>query len=158
MVLDVQFRMALSGTMYLRSIRILVVDDSPSDIWLIKEALRLTQWPVQLTIARDGAEAINYFQDRAKQDFDQPDLVLLDLNLPRRNGREVLAEIRSRSDAAQLPVVVLSSSNSEDDMREVYELQASAFMTKPNNLPAYVEMVQGMEKFWLSGLEFRQIA
>jgi len=143
--------------MYLRSFRILLIDDSPSDVWLVREALRLAEIPVQMTIARDGVEATEYLQ-RMQTTIDCPDLIVLDLNLPRRNGHQVLADIKSSPYLRRIPVVVLSSSNAEDDRRSAYELNACCFVTKPNSLAAYVEIVRGMDKFWLSGLELRQPA
>jgi chemotaxis family two-component system response regulator Rcp1 len=147
-------------TMYPRCIRVLLVEDSPSDVWLVKEALRLAQLPAQIDVARDGVEATTYLRRTQLEDTRWPDLVLLDLNLPRKNGREVLAEIkRSAHPALQnVPVIVLSSSNAEDDRHQVRQLDANEFRTKPNSLPAYVEMVQSFEKYWQSGVELRQTA
>jgi len=139
-------------------IRVLLVEDSPSDIWLVKEALRLSQFPVQVTIARDGIEATEYLHRAEKGAADWPDLVLLDLNLPRKNGREVLTEVKASPSLHSIPIVVLTSSNAEDDMRHAYALSACSFITKPSSLPAYVDMVRGMEKFWLGGIQLRQTA
>jgi CheY-like chemotaxis protein len=145
--------------MYPRSIRLLLVEDNPSDVWLVREALRLAQFPVQLTVARDGVEATRYLHQVETQSGDsRPDLILLDLNLPRKNGREVLADIRRSRVLQPIPILILSSSNAEEEKQQANELKASGFMTKPNSLPAYVDMVRGMEKFWLKGLELRQTA
>jgi len=140
------------------SIRVLLVEDSPSDIWLVKEALRLSQFPVQITIARDGMEATEYLHKAERGIADWPDLVLLDLNLPRKNGREVLTEVKASPGLHSIPIVVLTSSNAEDDMRCAYALSATCFITKPDSLPAYVDMVRGMEKLWLGGVQLRQTA
>jgi two-component system response regulator len=144
--------------MYSRSFRILLIDDNPGDVWLLKEALRLAQVPVQMTIARDGIEAIECLRKVETNAVDCPDFIVLDLNLPRKNGHEVLTEIKASSGLRHIPVVVLSSSNAEEDRRNAYELSACCFVTKPNGLPAYVEMVRGMDRFWLSGLELRRPA
>jgi CheY-like chemotaxis protein len=144
--------------MYPRSFRILLIDDSPSDVWLVKEALRLAQISAQIAIARDGMEATDYLHRIERNALDYPDLIVLDLNLPRKNGHVVLAEIKASSGLRHIPVVILSSSTAEDDRRSAYELNASCFVTKPSSLPAYVEMVRGMDRFWLSGLELRQPA
>jgi two-component system response regulator len=144
--------------MYSRSFRILLIDDNPGDVWLLREALRLAQVPVQMSVARDGMEATEYLRNVAANQVDYPDFIVLDLNLPRKNGHEILAEIKASSALRHIPVVVLSSSNAEEDRRSAYELSACCFVTKPNDLPAYVEMVRGMDRFWLSGLELRQPA
>jgi CheY-like chemotaxis protein len=144
--------------MYLQRFRILLIDDNPSDVWLLKEALRLAQIPVQMTVSRDGIEAIEYLHKVEKNVADCPDFIVLDLNLPGKNGHEVLAEIKASSALRHIPVVVLSSSKAEEDRRTAYELSACCFVTKPDGLPAYVEMVRGMDRFWLSGLELRQPA
>jgi len=144
--------------MYSRKVRLLLVEDSPSDVWLVREAFRLAYLPAEVTVARDGVEATDYLHRVQTETADLPDLVLLDLNLPRKNGREVLAEIKASPGLQPIPIFVLSSSDAEDDMREVYALNACCFMTKPSSLPGYVEMVHGLKKFWLSGLALRQTA
>ena len=145
-------------THYPRDLRLLLVEDNPSDVWLVREALRLAQVPVQLTVARDGLEATRYLHQVETDGNICPDLVLLDLNLPRRNGREVLADIQRSAVLRLIPVMILSSSNAEEERRQVYQLKAKGFITKPNSLPAYVEMMRGMEAFWLERLELRRTA
>ena len=137
---------------------VLLVEDAASDVWLIKEAFRLSQFPVQVTLARDGVEAIDYLRKAEKGAADWPDLILLDLNLPRKNGHEVLADIKSSSTLRSIPVVMLTSSDAEDDIRNSYALNAACFLTKPSSLPAYVDLVRGMEKFWLGGIHLRRTA
>jgi chemotaxis family two-component system response regulator Rcp1 len=144
--------------MYPRNVRILLVEDTPSDVWLFREALRLAQIPVQLTVARDGVEALHYLRQLAQTLPDLPDLIVLDLNLPRKNGREVLSEINSLPGLDHIPAIVLSSSDADDDREQAYKLHARSFFTKPNSLPAYVEMVQGLEKFWLHHFQLRKTA
>jgi chemotaxis family two-component system response regulator Rcp1 len=148
-----------STIMYARSVRVLLVEDNPADVWLLREALRLAQFPIQLTVACDGVEATRYLRQLEVQNSgDVPDLILLDLNLPRKNGREVLADVKRSGFLQRVPIVILSSSNADEERRQGGELKASAFMTKPSSLPAYVEMVQGMEKFWLGGTGLRRTA
>ncbi len=144
--------------MYLRDIRVLLVEDCPSDVWLMREGLRLAGVPVQLTLARDGLEAIRYLHQITADHGQSPDLVLLDLNLPRKNGREVLAEIGKSNALQTIPVVVVSSSGADEDKREAYKLNAAGFMTKPFSLQGYVDMVREIEKFWLSEFELKQTA
>jgi len=135
---------------YSHDIRLLLVEDNPSDVWLMKEALRLAKIPVELTLVKDGLEASRYLHQVESDGADGPDLILLDLNLPRRNGREVLADIKGSEVLRAIPVVILSSSDSDEDRRQAYRLKAEGFMTKPTGLPEYVEMVKGMEKFGLA--------
>ena len=140
-----------------RNIRLFLVEDNPSDVWLLREALRLAQFPAHLTVSRDGLEATRYLRQMEAEPTHCPDLVLLDLNLPRRNGREVLADMK-RSPALQaIPVIVLSSSSADEDRRQADQLHATGFLTKPNNLPAYVEMVRSLAHFWSGHLDVPSI-
>lgn len=145
-------------SLYSRDIRILVVEDNPGDVWLLREALRLAQFPVQLTVACDGIEASRQMHQLTEADESCPDLVLLDLNLPRRNGREVLAEIKRSVFFQDVPVVVLSSSSADEDRSKAHQLNAAGYLTKPHSLPAYVEMVRGLERFWADSVELRKTA
>jgi chemotaxis family two-component system response regulator Rcp1 len=140
------------------SVRVLLVEDTPSDAWLIKEAFRVSQFPAHVISMRDGVEAIEYLRNAEKGAADWPDLILLDLNLPKKNGHEVLADIKASPTLRSIPVVMLTSSDAEDDMRYSYALHASCFLTKPSSLPAYVDLVRGMEKFWLGGIQLRRTA
>jgi CheY-like chemotaxis protein len=160
LVISVHKSVAKQYFMYSRNARVLLVEDNPADVWLLREALRLAQFPIQLTVARDGVEATRYLRQVELQNSADalPDLVLLDLNLPRKNGREVLADIRRSRVLQTVPIVILSTSNGDEDRWQANELKASGFITKPNSLPAYVEMVRGMEKFWLGGMELRRTA
>lgn len=131
-----------------RSLRILLVEDSPSDVRLIREALKDTPVPVNLTIARDGVEATDLLHQTEKGLFSRPDLILLDLNLPRKNGREVLAEVKSSPNLRQIPVLVMTSSRNDDDVSDVYALNANCFITKPGDLDEYQNVVKAIEDFW----------
>jgi chemotaxis family two-component system response regulator Rcp1 len=131
-----------------RTLRILLVEDSPSDVRLIREALRDTPVPVQLTVARDGVEATDYLHQTETGFSTRPDLVLLDLNLPRKNGREVLAEVKASPSLKQIPILVMTSSRSEEDVSAAYALNANCFITKPGDLEEYQSVVKAIEDFW----------
>jgi two-component system, chemotaxis family, response regulator Rcp1 len=132
----------------MKLLKILLVEDSPSDVRLTREALKDSPVPVQITVARDGVEAMDYLQQAKLGFVDRPDLVLLDLNLPRKNGREVLAEVKSSPALKQIPVVVLTSSKSEEDISEAYSLNANCYITKPADLSEYVNVLKAVEDFW----------
>ncbi len=104
----------------MKSLRILLVEDSPSDVRLVREALKETPVPVEITVARDGVEATDYLHQAETGLADPPDLILLDLNLPRKNGREVLAEVKSSPTLKQIPVLVMTSSRSDEDVSVAY--------------------------------------
>ncbi|MBV9404569.1 MAG: response regulator [Acidobacteriaceae bacterium] len=132
----------------MKSLRILLVEDSPSDVRLIREALKETPVPVQITVARDGIEAIEYLHQTELGLATRPDLILLDLNLPRKNGREVLAEVKSSPTLKQIPVLVMTSSRSDEDVAEAYSLNANCYIAKPGDLNEYVSVVRAIEEFW----------
>jgi CheY-like chemotaxis protein len=131
-----------------RTVNILLVEDSASDIRLIREALRDSKLAVYLNVAHDGAEAINYLE-RCKAGVNSlPDIVLLDLNLPKKNGREVLGVIKQDSFLRRLPVIVMTSSNSDDDVAAVYRLNANCYIRKPFDLHDYEKVIRALEDFW----------
>ena len=132
----------------MRPLRILLVEDSPSDVRLIREALKDAKVPVQIAVARDGVDAIEYLRQSETGQTVRPDMVLLDLNLPRKNGKEVLAEIKAAPGLKQIPVLVMTSSRSEEDVCEAYELNANCYITKPGDLQEYVHVVRAIEDFW----------
>lgn len=129
-------------------VKILLVEDSPSDVRLIREALRDTPLPVQITVARDGMEASDYLRNVQNGTEIRPDLVLLDLNLPKKNGREVLAEIKGSDNLRQIPVLIMTSSCAEDDITQAYALNANCYITKPSDLNDYMDVVRSIEDFW----------
>ena len=131
-----------------RSLRILLVEDSPSDVRLIREALKDTLIQVQLIVARDGIEATDYLQKSDADTSTRPDLILLDLNLPRKNGREVLAEVKASPTLKQIPILVMTSSRSDDDIAQAYALNANCFITKPGDLEEYQNVVKAIGDFW----------
>lgn len=129
-------------------LKLLLVEDCPSDVWLIKEGLKNADLPVQVTVAEDGLAALEYMRSVAEGKAVRPDLILLDLNLPRKNGREVLSELKASPLHRHIPVLVMSSSNAEEDIRECYRLNANCYITKPATLDNYFEVVRSIEEFW----------
>jgi CheY-like chemotaxis protein len=133
------------------SIAILVVEDNPADVRLIEEALREGKFKNRLNVVSDGVEALAYLrrQDRYRE-ARRPDLVLLDLNLPKKDGREVLAEIKSDEELKSIPVVILTTSKAQEDILRTYHLNANCFITKPVGIDEFIKVVQEIEEFWLN--------
>jgi chemotaxis family two-component system response regulator Rcp1 len=129
-------------------IEILLVEDNPADVRLTIEALKDAKMPNRLHVARDGVEAIRLLRDDTGA-VPRPDLVLLDLNLPRKDGREVLAEIKKDDALRHIPVVILTTSQAEQDVVQSYRLGANAFITKPAEIDHFFEVIRSMEHFWL---------
>jgi chemotaxis family two-component system response regulator Rcp1 len=136
-----------------RPLRILVVDDSPSDVRLIREALKETSVNVTLITARDGVDAIEYLQKTLRGEFLRPDLIILDLNLPRKSGREVLAEVKTDVRLKQIPVIVMTSSSAGEDVTLAYNLNANSYITKPPDLAEYLTVVRAFQVFWLHAVK-----
>ena len=136
-----------------RPLRILVVDDSPSDVRLIREALKETSVNVVLIIARDGVEATDYLQKALRGEFLRPDLIILDLNLPRKRGREVLAEVKTDIRLKQIPVIVMTSSSASEDVTYAYNLNANSYITKPPDLAEYLRVVRALQFFWFNAVK-----
>ena len=134
-----------------RPVNILLVEDNPGDVRLTQEAFREGNIAVNLEVARDGVEAIAYLRKHEPfADVVTPDLILLDLNLPKRDGREVLAEIKVDPDLKRIPVVVLTTSNAEADILKSYNLHVNCYINKPVDFDRFFEIVQKIEEFWLS--------
>jgi two-component system, chemotaxis family, response regulator Rcp1 len=134
-----------------RPIKILLVEDSPSDRALTIEALRDGRVLNELFTASDGEWAMQFLrQEGDYADAPRPDLVILDLNLPRKDGREVLQEIKADDRLKSLPVIILTTSAAEEDVLAMYELQAAAYVTKPVGFDNFIAAVRGIEDFWLS--------
>jgi len=129
---------------------ILLIEDNPGDVRLTQEAFRAAEFDVHLHIAMDGVEAIEFLRDG---DSPGPDLVLLDLNLPRKDGIDVLAEIRNDAELRHLPVLVLSGSTAREDVIASYDQHANAYLTKPDDPESFVELVQAVEQFWLETVQ-----
>jgi two-component system, chemotaxis family, response regulator Rcp1 len=130
------------GSLNSRSLKILLVEDSAGDVRLIREALKESPISVQVIVAHDGVEAMDYLHQAELGLALRPDMVLLDLNLPRKNGREVLAEIKGSPHLRQIPVLVMTSSRSEEDIDDAYSLNANCYITKPSDLEDYVDVVR----------------
>jgi chemotaxis family two-component system response regulator Rcp1 len=134
-----------------RPIEILLVEDNPGDVRLTIEALRDSKVRNNLQVARDGVEAMAYLRRESQYgDAVRPDLILLDLNLPRKDGRQVLAEIKADPSLKTIPVVVLTTSSAERDVLQSYQLQANCYITKPVDLEQFITVVQSIQDFWLT--------
>jgi CheY-like chemotaxis protein len=134
-----------------RPVRLLLIEDNPGDVVLLREALRDAEVPHELHVAVDGREALAFLHRRgAYADSPRPDLILLDLNLPGKDGRELLAEIKRAPDLRRIPVIVLTSSEAEADISKSYELQASCYLTKPVAYSELLDVLRRMESFWLT--------
>ncbi|MGK7933469.1 MAG: response regulator [Microcystaceae cyanobacterium] len=129
---------------------ILLVEDSKADARLVQEVLKTSSVPHQLTVVRDGMAAMDYlYQQGEYENAVRPNLILLDLNLPKKDGREVLAEIKQDPSLKRIPVVVLTTSRNEEDIYYSYELHVNCFITKSRNLKELFKIVEGIEAFWL---------
>lgn len=132
-------------------IDILLVEDSPSDVLLTREALRDARIANDLSVARDGEDAMAYLrQEGDHAGKPRPDIVILDLNLPRKDGRDVLREIKSDDSLRRIPVVVLTTSSSDRDIGDCYDSHANCFLTKPIDFEEFIDVVRSMEHFWIS--------
>jgi CheY-like chemotaxis protein len=132
-------------------VNILLVEDSPTDIDLTREGLEMGKLTNNLKVIENGVDALAYLRREGEySDAVRPDLVLLDLNLPGKDGREVLEDIKSDPDLMSIPVVILTSSKAEEDIARTYKLHANCFITKPVNFSRFVEVVRGIEDFWFS--------
>jgi CheY-like chemotaxis protein len=135
----------------MRLVEILLVEDNPGDVRLTQEALKDSKLVNKLHVVGDGDEALAFLRKQNEHaNAPRPDLIVLDLNLPKKSGREVLAEIKEDPDLRRIPVVVLTISTSEGDVLETYDLHANCFITKPIGLEQFLEVVRSIEDFWLS--------
>jgi CheY-like chemotaxis protein len=135
----------------LRPIEILLVEDSPADIRLTEEALKENKLKVNLNVVNDGVEAMEYLRNENKYaDKPRPDLILLDLNMPRKDGREVLKEIKEDQHLRTIPVVVLTISKSEEDILLTYKQHVNCYIRKPLDLNQFMEVVKKIENFWFT--------
>ncbi|NER48478.1 MAG: response regulator [Symploca sp. SIO1A3] len=129
---------------------IFLVEDNQADIRLIQEALKNSSIPHQVVTVRNGMDAMAYLRQEGEYvNALRPDLILLDLNLPRKDGREVLAEIKADPKLKRIPVVVLTTSRNEDDIFQSYDLHVNCYITKSRNLSQLFQIVKGIEEFWL---------
>ena len=135
-----------------RVVEVLLVEDNPGDVRLTREVLREATVTARLHVAPDGERALEMMRGLAGEDqpLRRPDLVILDLNLPRKSGTEVLRECKADADLRRTPIVVLSSSTADDEITRSYELGANAYVAKPVDLESFLSAVRAIERFWLS--------
>jgi chemotaxis family two-component system response regulator Rcp1 len=132
-------------------IRVLLVEDNPGDIRLTQEAFRENKMLNSLSVVKDGVEAMEFLrQEEQYIDALRPDLILLDLNLPKKDGREVLAEIKSDPSLKCIPVVILTTSDADEDILKSYELHANCYIKKPVDLEQFINVVRSIENFWVA--------
>ena len=132
-------------------VEILLVEDNPGDVRLTQEALKEGKVYNNLHWAKDGVEALEFLQRQGQHaNAPRPDIILLDLNLPKKDGREVLAEIKKDDRLKHIPVVVLTTSKADEDVLRSYELHANCYVTKPVDLEKFIVVVQSIDRFWLT--------
>lgn len=137
-----------------RPIELLLVEDNPADVRLTVEAFRDARLMSHLHVARDGVEAMNFLRKEARfEAAPTPDLILLDLNLPRMDGREVLREAKSDERLRRIPIVVITTSNSEEDIARSYDLHANSYVTKPSDYEEFAEVIRLIEGYWLDAVQ-----
>lgn len=128
---------------------ILLIEDNPADIRLTKEALKEADQEVNLNVAVDGVSALEYLRATGiSPDHPRPDLILLDLNLPKKNGWQVLAEVKADSDLQTIPIVVLTTSTSHEDVQASYHLHANCYVYKPMDLMRFIEVILSIQSYW----------
>ncbi|MFL5764061.1 MAG: response regulator [Bacteroidia bacterium] len=134
-----------------QTINILLVEDNPGDIRLTKEVLKEGKIRNTLSVITDGEEALLFLKKKGRyEDIQLPDIILLDLNLPKKDGREVLAEIKADPDLLRIPVIVLTTSSAEKDILSMYGHHANCYITKPVDFEQFIDVVRSIEDFWLS--------
>lgn len=133
------------------TVEILLAEDNPGDVRLTIEALKESKIANRLSVVNDGVELLEFLRRRGQYaDSPRPDLVLLDLNMPRMDGREALAEIKNDPALRQIPVVVLTTSQAEEDILKTYDLHVNCYITKPVDLDQFIKVVRSIEDFWLA--------
>jgi CheY-like chemotaxis protein len=132
-------------------IEILLVEDNLGDVRLTQEVLNDGKVRNNMSVVKDGMDAVSFLQQTGEYaDAPRPDIILLDLNLPKKDGREVLAEIKDDSDLKNIPVVVLTTSSAEQDIFKAYDLHANCYITKPVDLDQFIKVIRSIEDFWLT--------
>lgn len=133
-----------------RQVNILLIEDNSGDIWLTREAFKQSDKNVTLEVVMDGVEAYNYLKKKVPyQDKPLPDLILLDLNLPKWDGRDVLEKVKTDEDLKHIPVIILTTSNAKKDVINCYKLYANCFITKPVDYESFFLIIQQIECFWI---------
>jgi len=141
----------VNNTPTIMPVEVLLVEDNPGDAELTRIALQDSKISVNLNVVEDGVEAMAFLRKQERYALmPHPDIVLLDLNLPRKDGREVLAEIKSDHNLKRIPIVVLTTSQSEEDILKAYNLAANCYITKPVDFDQFVKIVQSIENFWFA--------
>jgi len=131
-------------------VEILLIEDNPGDVDLTKEALEHAKVCNRLHVVDDGAKAVDFLYRRGEYaDAPRPDLILLDLNLPKKDGRQVLTEIKADGELAEIPIVILTTSETEEDILRSYQLHANCYITKPVDFMQFLKVVEAIEQFWL---------
>lgn len=134
-----------------RPVEVLLVEDNPGDVRLTQEAFKDGRMLIHLSVAGDGVEALDFLYRQGKfADAPRPDLILLDLNLPRKNGREVLMAIKADPELRRIPVIVMTTSKADQDIHRAYNLNANCYITKPVELDEFLKVVRSIEDFWLT--------
>ncbi len=134
-----------------RPIEILLIEDNPGDVDLTKEALQDAKVRNRLHVVDDGAKAVDFLYKKGEYaDVPRPDIILLDLNLPKKDGRQVLEEIKADPQLAEIPVVILTTSQAEEDIIRSYQLHANCYITKPVDFKQFMHVVKSIEEFWLT--------
>jgi len=137
-----------------RPIEILLVEDNPGDVRLTREALTANKIRNTLHVVADGVQALAFLRKQGKHaNAPRPNLILLDLNLPKKDGREVLAEVKGDGNLRRIPVVVLTTSGAEEDILKAYDLNANCYVTKPVNFDSFIQVVKSIESFWVTIVE-----
>ena len=133
-----------------KPLEVLLVEDNPGDIRLTREALRTGDVAVSLSVARDGVEALDFLhREGSFATAPRPDIILLDLNLPRKGGREVLSEIKGDPHLKRIPVLVMTTSRADQDIDRAYSLNANCYIAKPMDLDEFLRIVKSIEDFWI---------
>jgi two-component system, chemotaxis family, response regulator Rcp1 len=132
------------------AIEVLLVEDNPGDVRLMQEVFKDSCVPNNLTVAEDGVQALEFLRNQGVYDHAaRPDLILLDLNLPKKDGRQVLSEIKEDHDLKSIPVLILTTSHAEEDVSRSYALHANCYITKPFDLDEFIQIVKIIERFWM---------
>ncbi|MBV9266623.1 MAG: response regulator [Acidobacteriaceae bacterium] len=132
-------------------VRVLLVEDNPADVGLVEEAFREGRLNYELHVAEDGVAAMNFLRKQGQfAGAPQPEIILLDLNLPKKDGREVLAEVKNDPKLREIPVIVLTTSDDEADVHRAYGLHANCYLTKPVDIDDFIRKIRSIEDFWLT--------
>ena len=135
-------------------VEILLVEDSPGDVRLVQEAFRESAISSNLSVVTDGVEAMEFVRRKGKySNAPRPDIILLDLNLPKKSGRQVLAELKTEEELKRIPVVILTTSEAEEDITRAYELHANCYVIKASDFEQFVQSVKSIEDFWVGTAE-----